>query len=348
MKKTSFLRTLLILLCCVSGSGHCLRAKAAEASEIPNYQLGRGYHIDQLGLIIGGYLNISFDRFENHNSQLTLDDASLFLSWKIKPWLRLFTELEFEDSVLINRDGIHSSQATFSIERLYLDVLISEQSTLRLGKFLTPVGYWNETHAAPLVWTTSRPLVTDRPFPKHSSGAMLHGTLTIASKDVDYAVFADDSSDLDPKKTEIYFNNAFGGRLRLSLSDFSTIGISYVNFRSNEQANNPSYNLLALDFEFKRHYFEITSEFTYRFSESSIEQKGLYLQGVMPLGKNFYAVGRCEYFDDGQINPNIHLGIAGLAYRPIPSLVFKAEYRIGRHNSAIAASGFLSSIAILF
>jgi hypothetical protein len=346
MTKSIPFKYLFIAFVLMNVAGYFVCADASEHG----YKLGQGYRIDQTGLVIGGYIHIDYENFENQNGKLKLDDASLFLSWKIRPWLRFFTELEFEDSVTIERNSIDTDDSNFSVERLYLDFLTSEWSTLRLGKFLTPVGYWNEIHAAPLVWTTSRPLVTERPFAKHATGIMLHGTIPISDLDLDldYAVFADDSNDLDPKKIDVNFNNALGGRLRLSLSNFTSIGVSYVNFRSDQLKNNPNYNLLGLDFRFRRSQFEITSELTYRFSNKTSEQKGLYLQMVAPLGKNFFAVGRYEYFDDGELSPDVHLGIAGLAYRPIPGLVLKAEYRVGRHNSETAPSGFLTSFSILF
>lgn len=277
-----------------------------------------------------------------------LEDASLFVSWEIRPWLRFFSEIEFEDVVTIESNSISTGDATFSAERLYLDYLMTEWSTLRLGKFLTPVGYWNEIHAAPLVWTTSRPLVTEEPFAKHVTGAMLHGTIPVLDLDLDYAIFADDSRDIDPKPVEVNFNNAFGGRLRLFFSDYTSIGVSYVNFRTDQLKHNPDFNLIGLDLNFKHNQFEFTSELTYRFSDKSNEQKGLYLQAVAPLGKGFFAVGRYEYFDDEQISPDTHLGITGLAYRPIPGLILKAEYRFGRRNGKIAPSGFLTSFSVLF
>ncbi len=342
-KLTLFTRAMFAISLLSTVSYHA----CAEISS-SSYQLGQGYRINQFGLVLGGYTSIAYSKLNNRRGQLVLEDASLFVSWEIKPWLRFFSEIEFEDAVTIKSNSIGTGDATFSAERLYLDYLMTERSTLRFGKFLTPVGYWNEIHAAPLVWTTSRPLVTEEPFSKHVTGAMLHGTIPVLDLDLDYAIFADDSRDIDPKPVDVNFNNAFGGRLRLFFSSYSSIGVSYVNFRTDQLKHNPDFNLVGLDFNFKRNQFELTSELTYRFSDKSNEQKGLYLQAVAPLGKGFFAVGRYEYFDDGKISPNTHLGIAGMAYRPIPGLVLKAEYRFGRRNDKVEPSGFLTSFSVLF
>ncbi len=63
------------------------------------------------------------------------------------------------------------------LERLYADVYLAPAATLRLGKFLTPIGRWNLIHADPLMWTTSRPLVTFQPFATDTTGGMLYGSV---------------------------------------------------------------------------------------------------------------------------------------------------------------------------
>lgn len=39
---------------------------------------------------------------------------------------------------------------------------------------LSPVGEWNTIHAAPLIWTTTRPMTTYRSFPEYTSGLALN------------------------------------------------------------------------------------------------------------------------------------------------------------------------------
>ncbi len=344
MIKSNHIKCLLFIICLINTGGSTVCADTSGNG----YRLGHGYRLDQLGLVFGGYASIEYNTLKNRRSKLNFDDASLFVSWKINPWLQFFTELEFEDAVTVEGNSIDTDDSNFSVERLYLDFIVSEPAILRLGKFLTPVGYWNEIHAAPLVWTTSRPLVTEQPFAKHATGAMLYGTVPVADFDLDYVVFADDSDDLDPKKVDMVFKNAFGGRLRFFFSDYTSVGFSYINFRLDQSQDDGDFNLLGLDFNFRHNQFELTSELTYRFSDKTSEQKALYLQAVAPLGKGFFAVGRYEYFDDDRSRPDVHLGIAGLAYRPIPGLILKAEYRFGQRNEDIAPSGFLTSISVLF
>ena len=71
------------------------------------------------------------------------------------------------------------------------------------------------------------------------------------------------------------------------------------------------------------------------------------MQGVAPLVSHWYAVGRYEYFQQPQ-GPTGQLGVFGLAFRPIPPLVWKVEYRLGTHNESAAPDGLYGSFAVLF
>jgi hypothetical protein len=94
---------------------------------------------------------------------------------------------------------------------------------------------------------------------------------------------------------------------------------------------------------------ELSGELLYRLNAGQNEdEKGLYAQAVIPIWNKFYSVTRYEYYDQGGAGDELHLGIAGLAYRPSPPIVFKLEYRFGHDNQNLAPSGLLASFAVLF
>ena len=352
-----FTRFSLLFLCI----GHLLisdcfaneAAIVADRNE-PRYQWGRGLTLPALDLTIGGYANISYKHFETEPNAGAIDDLSLFLTWRPHARLRFFSELELEDATIV---GGNDEELFFSVERLYVDFLANQQITLRFGKSLTPVGRWNLIHAAPLVWTTSRPLVTEEvTFPAHTTGLMVKGSFFLdQQQDLDLFVYADDSSDLDPKKLSVSFENGFGGRLVYQPVNGLQIGASYLNFKELARfTSKPRQHLFGLDLFWTAKQFEIQSEMIYRLAEGAGDEKGLYLQGVAPLGHHLFAVGRYEYFDrsgnttKGLRSVDTSLGIAGFAWRPYGPLVVKAEYRFGSNAQDIAPSGFFTSIAFFF
>ncbi|KXJ41392.1 MAG: hypothetical protein AXA67_05915 [Methylothermaceae bacteria B42] len=330
-------------------------AAAKNHSQRPHYRWGRGLYLPAQKILLGGYFNFTFKALQGRRKQAELDDLSLFFTWAPHPRLRLFSELELEDLFTIDSRSLHSNERFFSVERLYLDYFITGSWRLRLGKFLTPVGRWNVIHASPLVWTTSRPSVTEHFFAPHASGAMLSTTYTLKGRDLDIDLYFDASNALDPKKTMVTFKTAFGLRLNYEFSPQLQMGASFLHFKMERPSFQPAADLFGLDMFWNWHRFEISSEFAYRRPESGRRgETGLYLQGAIPLGHRIFAVGRYEYLqgthllESGRQQGTAHIGIGGLAWRPATPLVFKVEYRFGRGNRRLAPDGFLMSVAMLF
>ena len=75
---------------------------------------------------------------------------------------------------------------------------------------------------------------------------------------------------------------------------------------------------------------------------------GVYLQGVADLFAGIHGIARYEYYDPG-VNPGgIDLFDAGLAWRPLPFLILKADYLSVNRSSQFASPGFQASFALLF
>ncbi|MEY4767849.1 MAG: hypothetical protein RL637_488, partial [Pseudomonadota bacterium] len=151
-----------------------------------------------------------------------------------------FSEIELED--WLSTQGVQSLNSALRIERLYADISFTNQWQLRAGKFLTPFGLWNVIHAAPLVWTTTRPLVTEEHlFPSHVSGFMLVHHLAIAEQNVDISWFIDQSSWLDPRKDRWDFDHAFGARLNYEWDTHFQFGLSYLTFKNYAKEENSDF-----------------------------------------------------------------------------------------------------------
>ncbi|MEQ1559991.1 MAG: hypothetical protein ABL933_13765 [Methyloglobulus sp.] len=324
---------------------------AAEEESSKGYQLGRGYAIGNTGIRLGGYASVHLESLGDVPWSLNVSDASLFVAWDNGSRLRFFSELEVEDSLGAGQQyrGVTTSKADFLIERLYLDYLVNDNLTVRIGKILTPVGQWNLIHADPLVWTATRPVATDNLFSEHVSGIMLHGTVPIGEQSLEYSVYGDYSSTLDPLRAEPpYFDNALGMHLRYNVNDNLKIGFSYVDFALQGSANIRNH-LAGLDIAWAYQRFAVNSEIVYRNNDAAVNNNAWqgYIQGVSPIAEHFYAVGRYEFFD--QPNQQFgQVGVLGIAYRPRPPLTLKLEYRLGQHNRDLAPDGLFASFSVLF
>ena len=186
----------------------------------------------------GGYAAVTLlaPRSGTADADLDLDlhEAAAALLVSGTPWQRLsyFAEIE----------GASVSRETFSgrederwleVERAYLELSASDALRLRVGRFLTPVGQWNEIHAAPLTWTAVRPLTTYRAFAKSTTGAMLAGHLGLGPRDAGYAVWSAPFGE-DPRGEgeENAFVRAAGARIAIELAPELYVGVSGASFRA--------------------------------------------------------------------------------------------------------------------
>ncbi len=345
----------------ISGS-HCV-ADDINNSIPPSYNWGRGLNISSANLILGGYVNLIFNHFESKQDVAALNDLSLFISWSPHARIRFFSELEMEN--LVTNHGVAGFDKSFSFERLYVDFLVTDSFSVRLGQFLTPVGLWNTIHAAPLVWTTSRPITTKNEiFPSQTNGLMLSKQFVINEHDLDFSLYFDNSDNLNPRSlngnkhvnAKADFKYAIGSYIKYKVADPLSAGISYLAFKKRADTNLSTNHLLGLDLFWEKHGYEMQLELSYR--TASDEQKNEingYLQSVIPLGNKLFAIGRYEFIDGTHqlinsttVKGTTHIGLSALAWRPFIPFVVKAEYRFGDNNQQIAPSGFFTSVSMLF
>ncbi len=296
----------------------------ATAADVDSaYRLGGGYPVSDTGLRIGGYSNaqIVLPRTTPWNIEVT--DLSLFLTWDNGSRLHFFSELEGGD---VLSAGEHQAPGTrnahFEFERFYVDSLVNNNLTVRLGKFLTPIGQWNLIHAAPLVWTTSRPVATENLFSTHASGLMLHGSISVADRQLEYSAYGDLSENIDPQRSRNSFEDAQGISLRYAVNDTLQIGASFADFVMND-LQPVRYYLAGFDTAWSYQKFELSSEIAYRTSDHADIASAWqgFAQSAIPVSTDWFVIGRYELFEQ-PLDKAGQVGVLGLAYRPLPPLVW--------------------------
>lgn len=327
------------------------------------YVLGEGRRYPELGLNLGGYLSLRYRDLEEVPSSLGIKDLSLFVSREFSDRLLLFSELEIGEAVSISRHGVDTDGAEFEVERLYLDYRAAPEATLRLGKFLTPVGRWNLIHADPLVWTVSRPLTSTVSFAREAIGAMVYGAVPLGDNGLEYSLFADNTDLLDHYQQDenAYedagsdidvvgaFKRAVGARLVYQLLDeHLQFGASFLRYRMLNLRE--IKDLYGLDVFWDTPYAELSAEWVYRHSRGAVEpeERGGFVQAAIPLDARLYLIGRYERYRTAVEPVTTLIHTLGLTYRPHRVVSLKLEYRDGDHNELVAPSGWLASLAVLF
>lgn len=340
-------RLLLLLAVLLFGP---VSARAEDFPSVADYQPGKGWQIPGSGFRVGGYAAVGVESDRRQHAMAGVDDFSLFMHWENEGKLRLFSELDLEKPFVGEEAaGLTAKHAYLALERVYADYLYSEKINFRAGKFLTPVGRWNVIHAAPLVWTTSRPLITERSFPTNTTGAMAYGSLPAFGNEIDYSLYSTVGKDWRTAPTLDPFEEAYGLHLTMPTSGLGEFGVSYANFEQ-RSALGERRNLLGLDYFWSQQRYELSTEMIYRFSDNDhrSNEKGLFIQGVAPLGGRWYAVGRYEFYDHGGFEPALNLWLAGVAMRLSPAMILKAEFSHAVNNRIQAPEGLFASFAVLF
>jgi hypothetical protein len=341
---------LLTASLCLTAVSAAAAGDGADTSDNapPPYELGQGYRLGDSGLTLGGYTSLQFQDLQNSDARASLAHFSLFVWWEGESRLKFFSEIDNQNLLQADQQSNDGDAEFLSIERLYFEYAFNDTLTLRAGKFLTPVGRWNQIHADPLVWTTSRPLITANLFPAHFAGGMALGNVDILGRQADYMLYTSIGTDVRPDPSEDRFNEAIGGRLNLPFDEKLQLGFSLASF-DQKSAIEEHEVLAGADFVWTSDGVEISGEGAYRKSSygSAHDANGGFIQGVIPLYGKLFAVGRIESLHNPDVQPDTRLGVLGLNYRHSRALSVKMEFIRGI-NQQISAPGFLSSVSVLF
>jgi len=302
------------------------------------------------GFKLGGYSSASITAPRKGNTEFNLNEISLLLSWDNNARLKFFGELELERPLSWNENKqFGSKNSYFDLERLYLDYNVSEKINIRGGRFLTPAGRWNLLHAPPLVWTGSRPLVTNYLFPAAINGVMMHGSTPLkingADQSFEYSFFAETLKDQDKEDNEISYKNVAGAHFKLN-NQFN-LGLSLATF-TEDRPGSPDYRMIGLDFITHIKGWELSGEGFQRFTNGGNDGgSGAYLQSAAPLGNNWYWLTRLETFQ----KPDVVSGerwVLGVTKRVTPKQLLKMEFIGGSDDFTDTPRGFMGSFAVLF
>lgn len=340
-------RSLLILAATLFQLAAPLVAKADGEIADSGYTLGSGYQVPGTDWHLGGYATASVEDPEDGSPRAAIDNLSLFLWWQGEGRWKFFSELEYENPIS-NRSDRLTSDDYLSWERAYLEYAWSASVSVRAGKFLTPIGRWNLIHATPLVWTTSRPLVTTLAFPTNMTGVMVTATLPSLGSGAQWSFYGSTGSEIRPNPEIDPFSSAFGTHINVPLGGESQVGFSYVDFEQ-EKTRPERKQLVGVDALWAHDRFELSGEAVYRSSDQggASDEKGAFVQLVAPLTERLSLVGRFESYKFAQDPHSTKMWVGGLNFRISPSLVFKAEWLEARHNTIQAPDGFLTSISVL-
>jgi hypothetical protein len=315
--------------------------------EESKYQLGQGIQVGELPLFVGGYFSLEYEHAHGKNRALTLDELAIMAYGEYNNFSYML-ELEAED-VYNEAFGNETSEEVnkeIHIERLYVNYEFNENYALKLGKFNSPIGFWNRIPINVLRDTSSSPSVTTLLFPRFTSGAdLLYQTENAYEITVD--TIMQGGEDLDKALNNEIYNN-------FDADGHYGFGISMQKDAWNYQFNT-GYFHLTLDEEYyyllgavkyEQYDFKLQGELGSQFNDegSTIPYVG-YFQGSYMINDNHQAIVRLEAYKDQLTNTKDSFAVIGYTYRPLYPIAFKGEYQ---WHSLHDENKMLLSISVLF
>jgi hypothetical protein len=330
------------------------RPAGAQSSAAPpeGYTLGGGLPLGASGVRLGGYITVDFENPSTELATLTFDDASLFVFGDLGARARFFMEAEATQFWQIDSTGRVEAASNGDLERLYFDYLHADTLKVRAGKFLTPVGTWNEIHPDPLTWTVSRPVASFGTFPTFTTGIQAFGTWAGDNRDVDYNIFVQHNPALDRSTGERHTEKMIGGRIRLRQGGWE-VGVPAVHYVESETADVVTFS--GADLLARTGRLEVRGEATAGRVRStdgnSRTEFAEYLQGMVALTDRLFVVGRHEWARSRD-ELTYNAASAGLLFRPLPAMSLKLEFQAqsGRFFATDASKGnqLLAGFGVLF
>jgi hypothetical protein len=292
------------------------------------------------------------DSQSSRRTRLDLSHLSGIAWWEPSPSWKVLGEIDLQDIVQVpahlNEDG-QASEPYVALDRLYVDYRATDTLSIRAGKFLTPIGHWNQEHSDPQVWTVLRPLISQSAFPTNATGVMLFGSLPVGTQWIDYQTYAADGGEWRRSPRSHPFESAFGGRVSTALNPFIQVGLSASRFQQ-EGLGWSRFNLFGADVALNWRGAEISGEIIQRRGKDAnvSEEHGWFAQAAVPVATRWWTVARLEQYRRAVDESESSTALLGLVYRSGRHWVFKAEWAHASGGASGLPSGLLSSLTMVY
>jgi len=305
--------------------------------------------------LAGGAGDGGDDAQYSRRTRLNVSHLSGIAWWEPSPAWKVLAEVDLQDVVQLpahsgeaDSDGADSAPYA-SLERLYADYRASDSVSLRVGKFLTPIGRWNQEHSDPQVWTVLRPLISQSAFPTNATGVMVFGSLPVGSQWIDYQTYASDGGDWRTSPHTHPFDRAVGARVATALNPDLQVGVSLSSFTQSDSGHT-EFHLIGADGTWTWNRTEISAEAVARHGSdgNSAAEHGWFAQIVTPLARRWWAVARLEAYRRSVDPGENRTGLIGLVYRSGSHWVFKAEWAQASRGAQGLPCGLLSSLTLVY
>ena len=292
---------------------------------------------------VGGYANMMYIMTDKPgmNNRFRIHHLSLQFGKEIAEGWNFFTEVEFEDGVILEAEQgadppeLEEAKGALMIETMYVDAEVNQYLTLRMGRYLDPAGIWNVDHYAPFVPTMIKPqIVSNKVFPSILDGVQAFGDKSMGGKYTgEYHLYVTNGFG-ESGKTDSNEDKGLGASFNLkflSLYDLD-IGVSTYSGKDSDQAERDAQ---GFDIKFRVKNLGFQGEYATADLKSALgvetEKSGWYGQVVYDIDKIVDKVSliyRYDTYEDTGLatDKEMVINTAAMNYRFTTNVVAKLEH----------------------
>ncbi|WP_457621730.1 hypothetical protein [Persephonella sp.] len=317
------------------------------ASDV-TYRFGRGLSVDNR-FYLGGYTSFQYEYRQNGYYEYKVDDIAI-LGFYRQGKFKIFGELEARNWYVRRKGTGGEFNLKLHTERFYVEYAFNEYFKTRLGRFITPLGIWNQIHINALKWTTSDPVTAEWFYPRFSTGLDIYGFLPIIDETTEYHLFIQKTRNIDDGYNNVKTDDFIGFQLKKFFGINRYIGINGGRFYDTEFKETSTFLGFFGYLNIKRFYLMgeayIAHENEEHHAEYSgrIDKESYYVQSVYRILSKNYLIIRNEYFKDRSDKGYLNVWTFGWNYKPLFNISIKGEYQFFEKRD----NRFLASFAVLF
>jgi hypothetical protein len=225
-----------------------------------------------------------------------------------------------------------SGEGQVAVENAWMEYNHNRFLGVRFGKQLSPQ-YWWQNHYPNLTYSTTLPIYLRELFPAELVGVMVQGSVSSRDSEaaVGYQFYVANNNFEGNSRTDLRDGKAWGGRVQLKLptgtivkkADFAAdLYHGSVGLVTNELVED---HVTGFESQIEISRFLFQTEYARGISLGQT-RTGYYVQPAARLTDDWLAFYRVEELVSPRIFQAERRHLFGVNYRPLPQIVFKAEW----------------------
>ncbi|MDQ7068492.1 MAG: hypothetical protein Q9M40_11235 [Sulfurimonas sp.] len=328
--------------------------------------------IGSLPLYLGGYFSLNY-RYVNEENRYSIDNIAI-LGYGSYEKFSYMAELEYKEFyVQSEKMGTTKTEQDLRlhVERFYIQYNMDENYLFQVGKYNSPIGYWNLLPINVLRDTTSSPVTSSIIFPRYTTGIDVSYS-SYSQNNFKVDIMLQKNSDLDANYNNYEVDEHYGFgltfdkdnlSLKFNIGFFNLVQYNNANIRTSESLDDDSDDELEDDETMElmlpgRYYALISTQYdndkfkimgeigTQRSSYfKATTSYAAYLQGLYRINERHIGILRVESYQEDVLDKSDDVAIIGYTYRPTYPVAIKTEYQF---HSLANNDTFIFSFSMMF